>query len=74
MPPITDLERRILSGQWNNADAEWVRYLDETLEDVSLTGFSEVGVSVENTRRLVSLLSMARRMQSAMQAELDEAV
>lgn len=63
------IEQRIFSGQWNQFDREWIAFLDLIFDEVELTDFSNVGMSIKHTRRFLNLLAMARRME----AELEQA-
>lgn len=61
---MTDIESRVFSGAHEPADVEWMTLLDEIFRDVTLPGFAEAGVSVENTRRLIALMAMARKARN----------
>ena len=60
---MTAIETRVFSGNNAPADAEWLEFLDEIFRDVTLSGFAKHGMSTDDTRRLVNLLAMARRLQ-----------
>ena len=59
---MTAIETRIFSGAHRPEDAEWLAFLDEIFQDVTLSGFAAHGMSSGDARRLVSLLAMARRV------------
>ena len=58
---MMEAERRVFSGDWLPADAEWLAWLDDLFVDVPLSGMIDQGMSMEKARRLVDLLALTKK-------------
>ena len=62
------IEDRLFSGDATKSDLEWLEWLAERFDGISIPEFAAVGMDIEETRRFLGVIAMARRVRSDLEA------
>lgn len=63
---MSNIEDRLFSGEATNADLEWLEWLAERFEGISIPDFAAVGMPLDETRKFLAVIALARRVRSDM--------
>lgn len=60
---MSDIEDRLFSGDATEADLQWLEWLAERFDGISIPEFAAVGMTMDETRRFLAVVAMARRVR-----------
>lgn len=58
------IENRLFSGDATRNDSEWLDFLSEVFDGISIPEFALAGMDFERTKRLLAVVALARRVRT----------
>ena len=59
------IEDRLFSGGATPADSQWLDFLAEVFDGISIPEFASAGMDLERAKRLLAVVALARRVRAA---------